>query len=620
MTLEGTWDDPLNSYNDCWGYTDKNGNEYAIIGSRTKIHFLDISNPTNTTYLQGFTGSGGGISGANSTWRDIKTYENYAYSVADVGTEGLMIFDLTDLPSGSISKVYQKNTDFGRAHNIYIDVPQAKLYVIGSNTQNSGLIVYDLSEDPSDPLKIASVNVSGGYLHDAFVYNDTVYGSSGYDGFYMIDMTTPTSPILIGDNKTPAEGYNHSGWFYDNGDKYIIAEEVPQGLKLVVFDISNPSSPSFMDDFRHPITSTGGQSVTYHNPFMIGDYAIVSSYEDGVTIMNVSDPSNTTLEAYYDTYTNANYSGYSGCWGTYPFFPSQTIIGSDISTGLYVLSTTLTLDNTCNNGIKDGFEQDIDCGGFCAACECAAPNDAVVTNLTATLAQINWSPVVGAIGYELRYRTSGTTSWTTVSLNSTTFNISTSGNAVYEFQLRTDCESRMTGFHPIQSFQSGDECLSIQNYSGQQSSGFYKAQDVITSNTVILPASNVIYTAGDTICLTSDFCAPANSSYEAVILGCSPMLTQVEVSSSFLSNTPEISTGNYLGIDLFSFSKQGDSGIIHLHIYYPRETDEELVICNSDNEEIITLETTHYKKGWNWVKLNQQDLSEDVSNLSIKAK
>jgi len=617
MTLEGTWDDTANSYNDCWGYTDKNGNEYAIIGSRTKIHFLDISTPTNPVYLQGFSGASNGISGANSTWRDIKTYENYAYSVADVGAEGLMIFDLTDLPTGSISKVYQKNSDFGKAHNIFIDVPQAKLYVIGSNTQNAGLIVYDLADDPSNPPKIASVNVSGGYLHDAFVYNDTVYGSSGNEGFYMIDMTTPTAPSLIGNNKTPIAGYNHSGWFYDNGDKYIIAEEIPQGVDLTVFDISNPSNPTFIDQFSHPINS--GTNVTYHNPFMIGDYAIISSYQDGVTIMDVADPSNTSLEAYYDTYSGSG-TGYAGCWGTYPFFPSETIIGSDISTGLYVLSTSLTLENTCNNGIKDGFEQDIDCGGFCAACECEAPNDAIASNLSTTLSQISWSSVVSASGYELSYRISGTTTWTTISQSTTTFNLTTDGSSVYEFQVRTDCGGRMTGFHPIQSFQSGGGCLAYQNYTGTQPAGSYNAQIKITSISQILPTNLVRYSAGDTICLDTNFTVSTNTNFIAEIGGCSPMVYQAEAPTSYVNDTSEVSIGNHLGVDLFSFTEQGESGIIHLEIYYPMEMDEELVICNSDNEEIITLETTNYKKGWNWVKLNQNDLSKDVSKLSIKAK
>ncbi len=621
MTLEGTWDDPANSYNDCWGYTDKEGNEYAIIGSKTKIHFLDISTASAPVYLQGFSGSYSGIAGANSTWRDIKTYENYAYAVADVGNEGLMIFDLTDLPSGSVSKVYQKNSKFGRAHNIYIDVPQSKLYVIGSNTQNSGLIVYDLAEDPSDPPVIASVNVSGNYIHDAFVYNDTVYASSGYDGFYIIDMTTPTSPSLIGTNKTPAAGYNHSGWFYDNGNKYIVAEEVPKGLKLAVFDISNPSSPSFMDDFRHPLISGSGLSVTYHNPYMIGDYAIISSYEDGITIMDVSDPSNTTLDAYYDTFSNSSYSGYAGCWGTYPFFPSETIIGSDISTGLYVLSTTLSLDNTCGNGIKDGFEQDVDCGGFCAACECAAPNDAIVLNLKPTLSRIEWSPVDGALGYELRYRISGSTQWTTISLSSPTFSFSTSGNAVYEFQLRSDCGSRLTGFHPIQSFQSGSNCLAHQIYTGPQADGVYEAQLKINSTVKIAPSSLVYYSAGDSICLDNEFYAPPNSNFEAEIRGCNAMLLKEPASSSYVgANQDGPTESDDVPTDLYSFSKQGESGITILKFYCQTDVEMELLISDSFDEKIISIESCAYQQGWNLIKFSNFGLEESLANLKVTFK
>ena len=117
MTLEATWNGNTisrsgNFYNDCWGYVDALGNEYAIIGSPQKIHFVDISNPKAPILKNEFSG------GSASLWRDMKTYACYAYAVADEGQEGLIIFDLKALPSGDIVKTYQKTTDFRRAHNI----------------------------------------------------------------------------------------------------------------------------------------------------------------------------------------------------------------------------------------------------------------------------------------------------------------------------------------------------------------------------------------------------------------------------------------------------------------------------------------------------------------------
>ena len=66
--------------------------------------------------------------------------------------------------------------------------------------------------------------------------------------------------------------------------------------------------------------------------------AIVSYYEDGVQVIDISDPSNPRLVGYFDTFPNNNgYQGYFGCWGVYPFLPSGNIIASDRKYGLHVL-------------------------------------------------------------------------------------------------------------------------------------------------------------------------------------------------------------------------------------------------------------------------------------------
>ena len=86
-----------NSGNDCWGWTDpSSGKEYALMGLNTGTSFIDISNlelprivgflPTHTT---------------NSSWRDIKTYGNYAFIVSEAPGHGMQVFDLTKL--GSVS-------------------------------------------------------------------------------------------------------------------------------------------------------------------------------------------------------------------------------------------------------------------------------------------------------------------------------------------------------------------------------------------------------------------------------------------------------------------------------------------------------------------------------------
>lgn len=534
MTLEGSWDNTNYDYNDCWGYTDVNGNEYAILGARSRVIFVDVTIPTAPTMIAEFTGSYPGIAAANSIWRDIKVYDRYAYAVADQGSEGLMIFDMSDIHNGNVTKVNQLNNHFTRAHNIFIDVPEGKLYALGPDTPgtpNDNIVVYDIKDDPSNPVFLSSVTVAGGYIHDAYVKDNILYGSSGYDGLFIFDMTTPTSPTFLSFETTTAAGYNHSGWPFDNGDKMIVAEEVPQGLKLAIFDISDLSDISFLSDFRDPINTSGSGNVTYHNPFMMGNHAVISSYEDGITIMDLSDTNNPFRAAHYDTFANSNYSGYEGCWGAYPYFPSGTIIGSDITTGLYVLSTSLNLTNTCNNGIQDDFEIDIDCGGFCNTCVCSAPTDMSFMDLTFTSVEIDWTAVSTAVGYELRYKLASASTWTNVSTGTNSIVISgLAANENYDFQIRADCGNRLTPFATAETHTTGI-CPPFAQYGGIQDGSFVTSQ-FIQSTATVPTANDVSYLTGDSIVLAINFEVETNADFLAEVnmpCGVAPFTGQNEV-------------------------------------------------------------------------------------------
>ena len=94
LTLVGEFDWNGLSYDsegsDIWGWRNTStGVEYALVGLNTGFSVVELSNPQNPTEV--FF-----IPGANTTWRDIKTWENYAY-VTNEGGDGLLIVDLNDL-------------------------------------------------------------------------------------------------------------------------------------------------------------------------------------------------------------------------------------------------------------------------------------------------------------------------------------------------------------------------------------------------------------------------------------------------------------------------------------------------------------------------------------------
>lgn len=344
------------SYNDVWGYSNAEG-EYAIMGTLEGTMFIDVTDPTNPVLIDHIPGGY-----TNSLWRDFKTYKNFAYGVADETSakakSGLQVFDLSDMPN-QVQLVHDDHTYFQTAHNIFIDVSNARLYLPGTNTRSNGLIVMDLSRNAAKPEFLSSVALPGGYVHDVFVRNNIAYCSHGFNGLWIYDFTNPKVPVLLGNlTSYPNQGYNHSSWLTDSGDFLVFADE-SHNRPLRVLDVSDLTNLNIVSTFQSALLAPAATTSIAHNPFIRGDLAFISYYHEGVQIYDISDPLFPTRVGYYDTEPgNTNYNGYQGCWGVYPFLPSGNILASDEQHGLFVLQ----LDNW-----PAGSSQKTTTGGFAPA-------------------------------------------------------------------------------------------------------------------------------------------------------------------------------------------------------------------------------------------------------------
>lgn len=315
-----------NELNDIWGYVAPDGTEYAIVGVFNGVSIVSLADPTNPTEL--FF-----IPGAGSTWRDIKTWDGFAY-VTNETANGLAVIDLTGLPNTIDSFDWTPNIfglgQLSSIHNIYID-EFGYAYLAGSNINEGGVLYIDVFSDPGNPIYAGAGPAV--YSHDVYTRDNKMYSSEIYEGSFAIyDVSDKTNTVYLGGANT-LSNFTHNAWLSDDSNYLFTTDEVANGT-VGSFDVSDPSDVIELDQF-YPF-ETLGEGVIPHNVHVWNDWVIISYYTDGCIIVDASNPSNLIEVGNFDTFIPEN-TGFSGAWGAYPFLPSGLILISDIEGGLFVL-------------------------------------------------------------------------------------------------------------------------------------------------------------------------------------------------------------------------------------------------------------------------------------------
>lgn len=301
-----------------WQYVDSLGNEYALVGAGNGIAIVDITDPANPALL--FT-----VSAAQSLWRELKTYGNYAYAGTE-GGGGITIVNLSYLPDSVPSKVWTGDGaiagQLSSSHTV--GITDGYLYVYGANIGNGGVIIADLNADPWNPQYVGQYQTE--YIHDGYVLNDTLWAGEIYAGqFSVIDVTNKSNPALVATQATPG-AFCHNTWLSDNG-KYLYTTDEVNNAPLGVFDISNLSNIQLVETYFTNLMF----SEEVHNVRVINDFLICPSYGSQITIVDGARPENLVEIASYPT-------GSFLCWDASPYLPSGNIIATDVGGGLYIFA------------------------------------------------------------------------------------------------------------------------------------------------------------------------------------------------------------------------------------------------------------------------------------------
>ena len=346
IPLSGFSGSPV-SANDCWGFTDAMGREYAIIGLSNGTAVVNISNPAAPVIV-------GKIAAPSTGVRDMRVlivnsnpgaFRAYAYVVAEVD-QGMQIIDLSNVPSSiSLVNTY-RGGGFSTAHNVFIDSSSspAYAYLAGSNLGNGGIRILSLA-DPVHPVEVGDWEAH--YVHDVLAGNqwaDPNYDGktvamafSPFNGVDLIDVSNKASPILIREFTYPGRSYTHSGSVSKNHDYLFFNDErdeldgVVPGTTIFTADISNLPTAAVVSSW------TLNSPATDHQSLVKGDLLYTSSYSAGMFITDITNPLNPIQVGTYDTFGSNDRPGFHGAWGTYPYYNSSSVAVSDIQGGLFVL-------------------------------------------------------------------------------------------------------------------------------------------------------------------------------------------------------------------------------------------------------------------------------------------
>lgn len=378
---------PLNAFstnpgsaNDIWGFMDRNdGREYALIGLSNGTAVVDITDPVAPREV-------GTVRGPNSLWRDVHVYQYfdnganrykaYAYVTTEASGGGVQILDLTGLPT-AVTLAYTM-TDVQTAHTLYGNFDYADgtpvagvtptLFIAGSNVVVSGKNSQQMSRgswrayDMSNPVRPQFTHQpvsTNSYMHDGtgFLLTDerTSQCAPGHNPCELLfdfnedtldiwDVTDKANPTRLAKAPYGGAGYSHSGWFTADKRYLILNDELDEqnsgnNTRFRTFDLSDLRNPVVVANYYGPTRDID------HNTYIRASRGYVAHYRRGLVVLDVSNPLALAEAGFFDSSLYPSAAQFNGAWGTYPFFPSGSIVISDIENGLYIVR-----DNTVAGG------------------------------------------------------------------------------------------------------------------------------------------------------------------------------------------------------------------------------------------------------------------------------
>jgi hypothetical protein len=213
------------------------------------------------------------------------------YAIAASTIRGAVVIDVTD-PAAPAEVTTFPPPPMGEArievHTLFIEDDRAYL----ANVTTGGLDIYSVA-DPANPVRLGGwvhpdVARFGGLLHDLYVEDGRAYLNYWDKGMVILDtLDDPAAPAVVGTFDDYDRRTSHSSWVTDAGGRRVaIHGDEDFGAHVRIVDV-DPASVDFLNVLGSYQTR---REVSVHNVMAVGELGLITHYQDGLRILDLSDP------------------------------------------------------------------------------------------------------------------------------------------------------------------------------------------------------------------------------------------------------------------------------------------------------------------------------------------
>jgi hypothetical protein len=271
-------------------------------------------------------------------YNDIKLYDHYALLASS--RLGMVILDVADPRAPRFVTSFparRPNQTRVNVHSIFVEGDRAYLAEISI----LGMRAVSLA-NPAQPVDLGTfVLPEASTRFDTFVHDLTVRDGIAYlnywgSGFVVVDLRrTPFAEIGRFTYPRPT---SHASWVTEIGGRlYALHGDEDFTAHLRILDVTDASDGSWL--------SLVGElelrpEISIHNLMAVGARAYVAWYQDGLRVLDLSQPAQPRVVAYYNTWDPARHPGlsfYEGAIGLDVDPARNRIYVADTERGLLVL-------------------------------------------------------------------------------------------------------------------------------------------------------------------------------------------------------------------------------------------------------------------------------------------